>query len=88
MHHVEVDPFESERRSAAARAEQRELGPLDELIPRVIVLAITELVAEEVRARRTARLTDLADQLALLAIRLLADDATGERVRALTRRAD
>jgi AcrR family transcriptional regulator len=64
-----------------ARAEQPELGPLDELVPRALVLAITEIVAEEVRSRRGSRLTDLADELALLAIRLLADDATAEKVR-------
>lgn len=63
-----------------ARAEQPELGPLDELVPRVLVLTITEIVAEEVRAKRTSRLTGLADQLAVLAIRLLADDETAERV--------
>jgi AcrR family transcriptional regulator len=63
-----------------ARAEQPELGPLSDLVPRVLVLALTELVAEEVRAGRTAKLTDLSDQVALLAIRLLADDATAERV--------
>ena len=66
---------------ARARAEQPELGPLDELVPRLLVLAITELVAEEVRAGRTAQLTELSEQIALLAIRLLADDATAERVR-------
>jgi AcrR family transcriptional regulator len=65
-----------------ARAEQPELEPLDELVPRVLVLSITELVAEEVRARRTSRLTDLSDRLGLLAIRMLADDATAERTRA------
>jgi AcrR family transcriptional regulator len=64
-----------------ARAEQPELDPLGALIPRVLVLTITELVAEEVRAGRGARLTDLSDEVALLAIRLLADDATAERVR-------
>jgi AcrR family transcriptional regulator len=63
-----------------ARAEQPELPPLDPLVPRVLVLAITELVAEEVRAGRIDRLTDLSDDVALLAIRLLADDATAERV--------
>jgi AcrR family transcriptional regulator len=68
-----------------ARAEQPELGPLDELVPRVLVLAITEIVAEEVRAGRTSSLTDLAEQLALLAIRLLADDPTAERTRAPSR---
>jgi AcrR family transcriptional regulator len=65
-----------------ARAEQPELAPLGELVPRVLVVAITELVAEEVRAGRVSRLTDLAEDIALLAIRLLADDATEERVRA------
>jgi AcrR family transcriptional regulator len=62
-----------------ARAEQPELPPLGKLVPRVLVLTITELVAEEVRAGRTARLTTLADEIALLAIRLLADDATAAR---------
>lgn len=65
---------------ARARAEQPELGPLGEMVPRILVLALTELVAEEVRAGRTARLTDLSDEVALLAIRLLSDDATAERV--------
>jgi hypothetical protein len=64
-----------------ARAEQPDLPPLAPLVPRALVLAITELVAEEVRAGRTERLTDLADDLALLSIRLLADDATAERER-------
>jgi AcrR family transcriptional regulator len=62
-----------------ARAEQPELAPLSELVPRVLVLVITELVAEEVRAARTDRLTQLADDVALLAIRLLADEATAQR---------
>jgi hypothetical protein len=64
-----------------ARAEQPELGPLSDVVPRVLVLAITELVAEEVRAGRTAKLTELSEDVALLAIRLLADDATAERAR-------
>jgi len=64
-----------------ARAEQPELGPLGEIVPRVLVLAITELVAEEVRAGRVSRLTELSQDVALLAIRLLADDATAERAR-------
>jgi AcrR family transcriptional regulator len=62
-----------------ARAEQPELGPLSDVVPRVLVLAITELVAEEVRAGRTSRLTELSNEIALLAIRLLADDATAAR---------
>ena len=44
------------------------------------MLAITELVAEEVRAGRTEQLPGLEDELAELAIRLLADDATSARV--------
>lgn len=64
---------------ARAREEQPELGPLSELVPRVLVAAITELVAEEVRAGRTEQLVELSDELALLAIRLLADDATAQR---------
>jgi AcrR family transcriptional regulator len=64
-----------------ARAEQPELGPLNDIVPRVLVLAITELVAEEVRAGRTAKLTELSEDVALLAIGLLADDATAERAR-------
>jgi hypothetical protein len=43
------------------------------------VLAITELVAEEVRAGRAERLHELEDELARLAIRLLSDDATAAR---------
>jgi AcrR family transcriptional regulator len=62
-----------------ARAEQPGLAPLSPLVPRVLVLAITELVAEEVRAGRTERLLELEDDLALLAIRLLADDATAAK---------
>jgi AcrR family transcriptional regulator len=64
-----------------ARVEQPELGPVSELAPRVLVLAITELVAEEVRAGRTARLTELSDEMSFLAIKLLADEATAKRAR-------
>jgi hypothetical protein len=45
------------------------------------VLAITELVAEEVRAGRTARLAELSDEVAYLAIKLLSDEATAENAR-------
>jgi hypothetical protein len=64
-----------------ARAEQPDLGPLDDLVARVLVVAITELVAEEVRDGRISTLTGLSDQIALLAVRLLADEATAERAR-------
>jgi hypothetical protein len=59
-----------------ARAEQPELPALSPLVVRVLVLAITEVVAEEVRAGRTAQLEELVDELARLSIKLLADDAT------------
>jgi hypothetical protein len=59
-----------------ARAEQPGLPPLSPIIPRVLVLAITGLVTEEVRAGRTAQLHKLEDEIARLAITLLADDAT------------
>jgi AcrR family transcriptional regulator len=61
-----------------ARAEQPGLAPLSAIVPRVLVLAITELVAEEVRAGRTERLSELEEEVARLAIRLLADEATAE----------
>jgi AcrR family transcriptional regulator len=71
-----------------ARAEQPELPPLGALVPRVLVLVITELVAEEVRAGRTALLTELTDDIALLAIRLLSDEATSQRAAASHRVSD
>jgi AcrR family transcriptional regulator len=62
-----------------ARAEQPNLPPLSPLVPRLLVLGITDLVAEEVRAGRAERLSELRDEVAHLAIRLLADDATAAR---------
>lgn len=62
-----------------ARVEQPSLPPLPGVVPRFLVFAITELVAEEVRAGRTARLPALEDDVAFLAIRLLADDTTARR---------
>jgi len=48
-----------------ARAEQPELEPLGEIVPRALVLAFTELVAEEVRAGRVTELSELSDLLDL-----------------------
>jgi len=62
-----------------ARAEQPSLPPLGELVPRVLVLTITELVAEEVRAGRTERLPGLEPELVRLAGKLLADDSSVRR---------
>lgn len=62
-----------------ARAEQPELPPLSPLVPRALVVTITDLVAEEVRAGRAPLLDHFEDDVARLAIRLLADDATAAR---------
>jgi AcrR family transcriptional regulator len=62
-----------------ARAEQPELPLLGRVTVRALVLAITELVAEEIRAGRGDRLTAIEPDIAELAIRLLADDATATR---------
>lgn len=62
-----------------ARAEQPDLPALSPLTPRILVLAITELVAAEVRAERTQQLPELQDELTELAVRLLADDLTARR---------
>jgi hypothetical protein len=43
------------------------------------VNALTDLVAEEVRAGHTSSLTDRSDEIAELAVRLLSDDETAER---------
>jgi AcrR family transcriptional regulator len=63
-----------------ARFEQPELPPLSPLMPRVLVVSITEIVAEEVRAGRTAQLEQFSDEITRLAIRLLAGDATAAAV--------
>lgn len=70
--------------AALARREQPNLPPLPDLVPRMIVIGVTELVAEEVRAGRGERLSELADDLTWYTVRLLADDETAERVRRRT----
>jgi AcrR family transcriptional regulator len=63
-----------------ARAEQPELPALGALVTRALVLAITELVAEEVRAGAVERLSRLERDVAELTLRLLADEPTAARV--------
>jgi AcrR family transcriptional regulator len=46
-------------------------GEAPPIVPRVLVLTITELIAEEVRAGRTDRLVELRDDLVALVVRLL-----------------
>lgn len=65
--------------AARARAEQPSLPPLAPLVPRIMVLAITELVAEEVRAGRAEQLGWLEDEVVFLAVKLLGDDETARR---------
>ena len=59
-----------------ARREQPDLPPLSPLVPRLLVVATTELIAEEARAGPSDRLTELQDDLLFTMIKLLADDAT------------
>jgi AcrR family transcriptional regulator len=54
-----------------ARAEEPGLAPLPEVVPRILVLAITELVAEEVQAGRIRRLPALEEDIVAVAATLL-----------------
>lgn len=67
-------PFEEVFRQLAARArtEQPELARPPSMVPRLLVIVITEFIAAEVRAGRGGRLTALEDELIFLATRLLA----------------
>lgn len=57
---------------ARARAEEPDLPPMPTLAARLAVVGVTELVAEEVRAGRTDRLSGLRDELADAVIALFA----------------
>jgi AcrR family transcriptional regulator len=65
-----------EQIAAWARRQQPDLPPLRPLAARTVVVAVTELIAEEVRAQRVDRLTELEDELVFLIVMLLADEAT------------
>jgi AcrR family transcriptional regulator len=65
-----------EQIAAWAREQQPDLPPLRPLAIRAVVVAVTELIAEEVRAQRVGRLTELEDELVFLTVMLLADEAT------------
>jgi AcrR family transcriptional regulator len=64
-----------------AREEQPHLPELPVLVPRLLVVGITDLVGEAVRSDRLGALPEMRDELVGLIVRLLADDATArERV--------
>jgi AcrR family transcriptional regulator len=65
--------------AAWARRQQPELPGLRPLAIRAVVVAVTELIAEEVRAGRVHQLTELEDELVFLTVLLLADEATARR---------
>jgi len=54
-----------------ARAEQPVLPPLPALAPRMLVMAITELIAQEVRNGRVAKLPELEDMLVRFVVKAL-----------------
>jgi AcrR family transcriptional regulator len=56
---------------AWARTQDPELPALDPLVPRLLVVSTTEIVAEEVRAGRVERLPELEPQLVGVMVRLL-----------------
>jgi AcrR family transcriptional regulator len=59
-----------------ARREQPDLEPMPKIVPRLLVNAILDMVAEEVRAGRGDRLTELRDELFPVTVKLLADSDT------------
>jgi AcrR family transcriptional regulator len=59
-----------------AREEQPALPPLSPLVPRLVVVGVTDIVGEAVRAGELESLAAREDELVALIVRLLADDAT------------
>ena len=66
--------------AVAARKQQPRLRALPGFLPAMLVISITEYVAAEVRAGRTAQLIRLKDDLLFYLVKLLADDATARRL--------
>ncbi|HEX6115701.1 MAG TPA: TetR/AcrR family transcriptional regulator [Solirubrobacterales bacterium] len=65
--------------AARAREEQPELPPLPELAARLLVSAIFELLGQEIRAGRAAKLAELRRPLLDFVVRTLADEETAVR---------
>jgi hypothetical protein len=68
------------RLAARIRRENPSLPPMPDFVPRVLVYALLELVAAEVRAGRTGRLTQIEDASLFVTVKLLADDATARAI--------
>lgn len=64
-----------------ARTEQPDLPPLGALNTKMIVLGVTELLAEQVRRGRGDRLVELEDELMFWIVLMLADEATARELR-------
>lgn len=67
------------RLGALAREQDSSLPPLAPVAPRALVLAITELVAERVRAGGVALLPELAPDVVYLTVKLLADEPAAQK---------
>jgi AcrR family transcriptional regulator len=59
-----------------AREEQPALPPLSPLMPRLVVVGVTDIVGTAVRGGELDALVEREDELVALIVRLLADDAT------------
>jgi AcrR family transcriptional regulator len=59
-----------------AREEQPSLPELSPLIPRLVVVGVTDIVGAAVRAGELDSLVEREDEMIVLIVRLLADDAT------------
>ena len=65
--------------AADARRQQPELPPLLPIVPRVLVSAVTEFIADEIRAGRGRQLAQRHAELLFLMVKLLADEVSARR---------
>jgi len=75
------------RLGARIRREHPDMPALPAFVPRVLVHALLELVAAEVRAGRTAQLTEIEDTAMFITTKLLANDDVAQATLAATRKA-
>lgn len=77
MQHKIYEPFELMFRQIAAWVGHLnpQMRPTPVRVPRLLVISITEILADEVRAGRLSQLHELEDDLMFMAVRLLSDDA-------------